>query len=97
MTGRPGTWFAYPWWKETSEAPDFATHVDIHNKPGFDPCELFFGWHPFIISTDTSKVCGTHGHNGASREIAWFSSLDIEAETLLDIASQLKGLLEGEN
>ncbi len=95
ITGRPGTWFAYPWWEKGSEAPDFATHVDIHNKPGFDPCELFFGWHPFIISTDPSKVGGTHGHNGTGREVAWFSSLDFEAQSLMDIASHIKDYLDG--
>lgn len=56
-----GRWFAYPWWTDPSEAPDFATHVDIHNKPGFDPCELFFGTFPWQVSTDTTKVGGTHG------------------------------------
>ena len=56
-----GRWFAYPWWTESREAPDFATHVDIHNKPGFDPCELFFGKLPIQVSTNTSKVGGTHG------------------------------------
>ncbi len=96
ITGKPGTWFAYPWWDHEREAPDFATHVDIHNKPGFDPCELFFGWHPFIISTDASKVGGTHGHNGHDRKVAWFSSLDFEAESLMDIASCLKAFLDGD-
>ena len=95
ITGKPGTWFAYPWWESGNEAPDFATHVDIHNKPGFDPCELFFGWNPFIISTDCSKVGGTHGHNGEGREIAWFSSLDFEADSLMDIALYLKDYLNG--
>jgi hypothetical protein len=41
-----GVWFAYPWFTDKNEAPDFASHVDIHNKPGYDPCELFFGWPP---------------------------------------------------
>ncbi len=35
-------WFAYPYWLEDRRAPDFARCVDIHRKPGFDPCELFF-------------------------------------------------------
>lgn len=95
ITGSPGTWFAYPWWDREGEAPDFANHVDIHNKPGFDPCELFFGWHPFVISTDTSKIKGTHGHNSSGREIAWFSTLEIDAETLMDIALQLKKIMDG--
>jgi predicted AlkP superfamily pyrophosphatase or phosphodiesterase len=38
---RPEAWFAYPYWLDPSQAPDFARTVDIHRKPGFDPCELF--------------------------------------------------------
>jgi predicted AlkP superfamily pyrophosphatase or phosphodiesterase len=36
------TWFAYPFWLDDARAPDFARTVDIHRKPGYDPCELFF-------------------------------------------------------
>jgi predicted AlkP superfamily pyrophosphatase or phosphodiesterase len=35
-------WFAYPFWMEDRYAPDYARTVDIHRKPGYDPCELFF-------------------------------------------------------
>jgi hypothetical protein len=35
-------WFAYPYWLDDRMAPDFARTVDIHRKPGYDPCELFF-------------------------------------------------------
>jgi predicted AlkP superfamily pyrophosphatase or phosphodiesterase len=35
-------WFAYPFWLDDRLAPDYARTVDIHRKPGFDPCELFF-------------------------------------------------------
>lgn len=38
---KPDAWFAYPYWLEDRRAPDFARTVDIHRKPGFDPCELF--------------------------------------------------------
>jgi hypothetical protein len=38
----PDAWFAYPFWLEDRMAPDYARTVDIHRKPGFDPCELFF-------------------------------------------------------
>ena len=34
-------WFAYPYWLDDVRAPDFARTVDIHRKPGYDPCELF--------------------------------------------------------
>ncbi len=36
------SWFAYPYWLSDERAPDFARTVDIHRKPGYDPCELFF-------------------------------------------------------
>jgi hypothetical protein len=38
----PDSWFAYPYWLDDRQAPDFARTVDIHRKPGYDPCELFF-------------------------------------------------------
>lgn len=39
---QPRAWFAYPFWLERSGEPDFARTIDIHRKPGYDPCELFF-------------------------------------------------------
>jgi predicted AlkP superfamily pyrophosphatase or phosphodiesterase len=38
----PDAWFAYPFWLDDRRAPDYARTVDIHRKPGFDPCEMFF-------------------------------------------------------
>jgi predicted AlkP superfamily pyrophosphatase or phosphodiesterase len=38
----PDAWFAYPFWLDDAAAPDYARTVDIHRKPGYDPCELFF-------------------------------------------------------
>ncbi len=35
------SWFAYPFWLDDKFAPDYARTVAIHNKPGYDPCELF--------------------------------------------------------
>lgn len=37
----PDAWFTYYYWMQESRAPDFATTVDIHRKPGYDPAELF--------------------------------------------------------
>ncbi|MCA9312531.1 MAG: hypothetical protein KDA21_15055, partial [Phycisphaerales bacterium] len=31
----------YDYWLDDRCAPDFARTVDIHRKPGYDPCELF--------------------------------------------------------
>jgi hypothetical protein len=42
VTPDPETWFAYPFWLDDRRAPDYARTVDIHRKPGYDPCELFF-------------------------------------------------------
>jgi predicted AlkP superfamily pyrophosphatase or phosphodiesterase len=36
----PDAWFAYPFWIDDDQAPDYARTVDIHRKPGYDPCEL---------------------------------------------------------
>jgi predicted AlkP superfamily pyrophosphatase or phosphodiesterase len=35
------SWFTYYYWLDDQNAPDFARTVDIHRKPGYDPCELF--------------------------------------------------------
>lgn len=94
LIAKPGQWFAYPWWTEKKQAPDFATHVDIHNKPGYDPCELFFGWPPPSVSMDTARIRGSHGRPGDS--VAWSTSLDFAAEpgTMLDVARFTKAWLD---
>lgn len=38
---QPDSWFTYYYWNDDRLAPDFARTVDIHRKPGYDPCELF--------------------------------------------------------
>lgn len=38
---KKGAWFTYYYWLDDTLAPDFARTVDIHRKPGYDPCELF--------------------------------------------------------
>lgn len=37
----PDTWFSYYFWEDDLKAPDYARTIDIHRKPGYDPCELF--------------------------------------------------------
>lgn len=34
-------WFTYYFWQDDALAPDYARTIDIHRKPGYDPCELF--------------------------------------------------------
>jgi predicted AlkP superfamily pyrophosphatase or phosphodiesterase len=54
-------WFSYSWWKDRSVEPDFATHVDIHRKPGYDPLELFLEPGTMQVSQDTRLIRGSHG------------------------------------
>jgi predicted AlkP superfamily pyrophosphatase or phosphodiesterase len=35
------SWFTYYFWENDEVAPDYARTIDIHRKPGYDPCELF--------------------------------------------------------
>jgi predicted AlkP superfamily pyrophosphatase or phosphodiesterase len=42
LLSQPDAWFAYPFWLDDRQAPDYARTVNIHAKPGYDPCELFF-------------------------------------------------------
>lgn len=37
----PDAWFTYYFWENDALAPDYARTIDIHRKPGYDPCELF--------------------------------------------------------
>src|SRR5262249_29874807 len=41
LLAAPDAWFAYPFWLDDRQAPDYARTVDIHRKPGYDPSELF--------------------------------------------------------
>ena len=95
LVAEDGAWFAYPWF-EKKEAPDYASHVDIHNKPGYDPCELFFGWPPGSVSFDTTKIHGAHGNVGKGFEVAWSSSLtfDTPPKTFLDLARATQRWME---
>ena len=38
---KPDRWFSYYYWLDDAKAPDFASTVDIHRKPGYDPVEMF--------------------------------------------------------
>ena len=41
VLSEPDAWFTYYYWLDDALAPDFSRTVDIHRKPGYDPCELF--------------------------------------------------------
>lgn len=52
------SWFTYYYWKDDRRAPDFATCVDIHRKPGYDPCELFMTSKPRAMFRLAQKKLG---------------------------------------
>jgi predicted AlkP superfamily pyrophosphatase or phosphodiesterase len=64
----PARWFTYYWWLHDDAAPPFARTVDIHNKPGYDPVELFFDPVTKSIPIDTSLVKGSHGVPATQRK-----------------------------
>jgi predicted AlkP superfamily pyrophosphatase or phosphodiesterase len=96
LLAREGSWLAYPWWEKHREAPEFAKHVDIHQKPGFDPCELFFGRFPTQVSTDPSEIAGAHGRTGPGRSACWTSTCEFPGrpKTLLELARSVRDWLE---
>jgi predicted AlkP superfamily pyrophosphatase or phosphodiesterase len=95
LVAKRGYWFDYRWWDSPREAPDYATHVDIHNKPGYDPCELFFGWPPMSVSQNPSRVRGTHGRLDADEPVVCASNIELpdNPRTLLELARSIKALL----
>ena len=92
LIAAPGRWFAYPWWTDPRQAPDYASQMDIHNKPGFDPCELFFGFPPPHTSQRTDKIRGTHGRSGPGHEIA-AAGLFPESRSFPELAAALRDRL----
>ncbi len=61
LISSPESWQAYYWWLDDALAPKFARTVDIHQKPGYDPVELFLDPATRGIPLDASLVRGSHG------------------------------------
>lgn len=57
----PDSWLAYYWWHDDAKAPPFAYTVDIHNKPGYDPVEMFINMPERKTPVDATLVKGSHG------------------------------------
>lgn len=62
----PESWFAYYYWLVDEFAPAFARNVDIHNKPGYDPVEMFWDHGAATgreggVPLDATLVRGSHG------------------------------------
>jgi hypothetical protein len=61
LVSKPESWQAYYWWHDDAAAPPYARTVDIHNKPGYDPVEMFFDPVARGIPLDAALVKGSHG------------------------------------
>ncbi|MCA9185152.1 MAG: alkaline phosphatase family protein [Planctomycetales bacterium] len=66
LISQPNSWQAYYWWHDDALAPEFATTVDIHRKPGYDPVELHFDPATRGIPLDATLIKGSHGAPVAS-------------------------------
>ncbi|MFA5904941.1 MAG: nucleotide pyrophosphatase/phosphodiesterase family protein [Desulfobacula sp.] len=97
----PDKWFAYYWWDIPEKAPDFASHIDIHRKPGYDPLELFMDLQTFKVPQTTELIKGSHGappENGEGMAVLMLSGqkvADISMPAtmkMVDIAPLLKSM-----
>ncbi|MHC4718443.1 MAG: alkaline phosphatase family protein [Planctomycetota bacterium] len=81
LLAEPGTWFAYPWWVEPRQRPDYAGHVDIHG-----------GWPPGRIGQDPGKVRGSHGLAGPDNRVVWGATMDLPGpiDSLVDLATAVR-------
>jgi predicted AlkP superfamily pyrophosphatase or phosphodiesterase len=68
LLGEKDCWFPYYYWLDDEKAPAYARTVDIHNKPGYDPCELFVDPATRSIPLKPELVKGSHGLPAESDE-----------------------------
>ncbi len=61
LVSTPNSWMQYYWWHDDVMAPEFARRVEIHQKPGYDPVELFFDRETMSIPLDATLPKGSHG------------------------------------
>ncbi|HEV8245356.1 MAG TPA: nucleotide pyrophosphatase/phosphodiesterase family protein [Polyangiaceae bacterium] len=72
LIARKDRWFSYYFWLDDARAPDYARTVDIHNKPGYDPVELF-------INPALALPMLTVGRKLLARKLGFRSLLDVIA------------------
>lgn len=86
LIAKPEAWFAYYWWMDDDRAPAFARTVDIHNKPGYDPVEMFIDMPSRQTPLDATLVRGSHGYpatNSSHRGVLVSSDTAVLDETSL--------------
>jgi len=97
LMAAPTAWFAHDWWENDGEKPRWQFGVDIHNKPGFDPRELFFDPVKKCIAQDAGVVKGSHGLvDDPAKWPAILSDVAVPGEMkAADVAGWLMGLIAG--
>jgi predicted AlkP superfamily pyrophosphatase or phosphodiesterase len=88
-----GTWFDYRWWDKSEAAPVFASTVDIHRKPGYDPLELFLEPGTRTITNDHTLIKGSHGSVPGCAGVLIGTS-NLPGTEMTDVAGQILSLLE---
>ena len=68
LVSTANSWQAYYWWLDDALAPAFASTVDIHRKPGYDPIELHFDFATKSVPLDATLAKGSHGAPANSEE-----------------------------
>ena len=68
IISKPNAWFAYYYWQDDAKAPSFARTIDIHRKPGYDPCEMYINMPEMQTPLDATIVKGSHGYPAESPE-----------------------------
>jgi len=88
LASSANSWQAYYWWEDDAQAPAFATTVDIHKKPGYDPVELFFDIEKMQVPLDASLIKGSHGYDwGADQSQSIFlTTAQTEGNNIADTA-----------
>jgi predicted AlkP superfamily pyrophosphatase or phosphodiesterase len=96
LTSTANSWQSYYWWNDDAKAPQFATTVDIHKKPGYDPVELFFNFEKMEVPLDANLIKGSHGYDwggdltgnppgdGDSPQAVLMTTLPIKATKIAD-------------
>lgn len=96
LSAEDNAWFDYRWWTDPNDAPTFAKTVDIHQKPGYDPLELFWDRPTSGISQNSSLIKGSHGivANGEAVCIGPFESTRGDGIRANQIAGMIEEILE---
>jgi predicted AlkP superfamily pyrophosphatase or phosphodiesterase len=99
LRAEQNVWFDYRWWTDANDAPAFASTVDIHRKPGYDPLELFWDRATNGTSQNSSLIKGSHGlaMDGEAVCVAPLETASGNAIAANQVAGMIERILDGRN